>query len=337
MTIGLAAIVKNEAEYVGRMCLSAIPVVDSIILADTGSTDGTQQLAKGAYDAEVHEIPWVNFGQARTRLLELARGRADWLLTLDADMTVEIDPDFAPDPLVEAYLAKVAMGSLEWRLPLLIRGDLPWRSVGAVHEYLDLPGRQYVRQTTDAIRVTVEQRSSPEKSRWHAALLEAEMAKHPGDPRTVFYLAQTYRDLGDDRARRFYLERATMGGWDEEVFYARYQAARLAEWPQRQLELLAAWESRPHRLEPLWDLVIEYNRRDMHQAAYALTAVDVKPCEDILFVTPAAWDWGLLFERSIAAWWTGHRDEAHRINDHLLSLPGLPEHIRAAVERNAAF
>ena len=43
-------------------------------------------------------------------------------------------------------------------------------------------------------------RSSGDKSRWHAQMLEADLAENPDSSRTVFYLAQTYRDLGDARA-----------------------------------------------------------------------------------------------------------------------------------------
>lgn len=331
MTIRLIAIVKNEADN-----LPKLPFMDGALIVDTGSTDGTPGIARDL-GAEVHERPWVDFGHNRSELLHLAQGTADWLLTLDADMTVEIDPGFTPDPAVEAYMVKVSIGEFEWRMPLLIRGDLPWRSVGVVHEYLDLQGRQYIRQNTDCIRVVVQDRSSPEKSRWHAQMLEADMKAHPGNPRTIFYLAQTYRDLGDDRARLMFLRRATMGGWDQEVFYARYQAARLAKWPEQAVELMAAWESRPDRLEPLHDLVSELNRRSQHHTAFALTAIEIEPSTDALFVHANVWRWGLLFERSIAAWWVGDRVEAARLNDYLLSLPDLPAHIRTAVERNSQF
>lgn len=337
MTIALVAIVKDEAEYVGRMLASAAPYVIRSYVVDTGSTDDTMRIAEDA-DAFVFSIPWENFGQARTEALSLARGDADWLLLLDADMTVEIDPDFEPDPAVEAYMVKLELGGMEWRLPLLVRGDLPWRSVGAVHEYLDLPGASYRREATDKVRVAVEDRSSSEKSRWYAQMLEAEFERDPWNPRTVFYLAQTYRDLGDPRAKAMYEMRAHMNGWDQETWYARYRAALLEPWPQRMEALMAAWENRPHRLEPLHDLVAEMNRRSLHYAVYSLTS-RIEPAEtgDTLFVHSAAWRWGIMFERAIAAWWVGERAEAAMINRHLLELPDLPDNIRAAVERNLSF
>src|SRR5690606_30493219 len=82
----------------------------------------------------------------------------------------------------------------------------------------------------------------------------------PDDPRTVFYLAQSHRDAGNlDEARALYLRRAEMGGWAEEIYVARLEAARClrrsgAPWPEVQAELLDAWSTRPHRGEALHDL-----------------------------------------------------------------------------------
>ena len=44
-------------------------------------------------------------------------------------------------------------------------------------------------------------------------LLLAEVQRNPGDPRSVFYLAQNYFALGDfGNARKWYERRAEMGG-----------------------------------------------------------------------------------------------------------------------------
>jgi hypothetical protein len=342
VTCGLVAIVKDEADRIDAFIQSAMAVCSSAVIVDTGSTDGTREMLDAAERADpriaVHDCAWQDFGYNRSVALALARGTADWLLALDADMTVEVDPGFDPDPALDAYTVRMGSGSFEYRLPLLLRGDLPWRSVGAVHEYTCLPDRQYTSRPTDAVRVAYPERSSPAKSAWHAKLLEAELARDPDNARTVFYLAQTCRDMGrDDDARELYLRRAQMGGYAEEAFYAAYRAALLAPWPQRAEELLRAWEGRPARLEPLHALLTDLNSRGLHQAAYALSGVPLDPPGDSLFVHREAWDWGIAFERAIAAWWTGHREEAAILNTGLLARPDLPQPIRAAVERNASF
>jgi hypothetical protein len=152
----------------------------------------------------------------------------------------------------------------------------------------------------------------------------------------VFYLAQTYREMGDPRARDLYLRRSKMGGYEEEAWYAEYRAALLAPWPDRAAELMAAWGRRPTRAEPRYHLVRELNSHGLHQAAYPLSSPAAETT-DTLFVDRWVWDWGLDFERSIAAWWIGEKDEAKRLFEKLLARDDLPDAYWRAVKRNQAL
>lgn len=79
-------IVKNEARCLARCLRSAIPIVQEIVVVDTGSTDGTIQIAR-ELGAKVCHYEWTNdFSAARNFALEQATG--DWVLVLDADETV---------------------------------------------------------------------------------------------------------------------------------------------------------------------------------------------------------------------------------------------------------
>jgi glycosyltransferase involved in cell wall biosynthesis len=338
VSYGIVAIVKDEAASLGNIqrWMDRVPP-ETWTISDTGSRDGTAALLEG-WGVAVRRDEWINFGHNRSLALARARGTADWLLTLDADMTFEIDADFEPDLAVDAYMIQMGTGDFTYRLPLLLRGDLPWESRGAVHEFTMLPGRDYVSAATDKVRVTMQgpDRSSREKTLWQAGMLEAELAEQPGNARSIFYLAQTYRELGDPRALALYERRTKMGGWVEEAFYARYRhALLLPTWPARMLALIATWESRPGRLEPVYELARELNYRGLHQAAYRFASVEVEPTDDILFVHRSIWDWGMSFERSIAAWWLAHWDEFDRLTEELLGNPRLPDNIRAQVIANS--
>jgi len=342
-TYGAVLIVKNEVANIQRCLASAIAAgVTVATVCDTGSTDGTQDLVKaacGKLDLRLTSVPFVNMGQARSAAFERAQHTADWLLALDADMTVEIDADFVPDPAVEAYQVEMRDGQWSWRLPLLLRGDLPWQSIGAYDEYTALPGRAFVGAITDKVRVHFPSvPTSAAKRHWQAGLLETHLAEHPDDERTLFYLAQKYRELGDPRARDLYLRRSKLDGHPGEVFWSLYWAATLADWPTRAVELMAAWEYQPHHLEPLRDLVRELNNRGSHHAAYALAcAADLTPCSDTGFTEPAVWAWEMTFQRSIAAWWCGYPEETRALSENLLERDDLPADVRAAVERNLSL
>lgn len=81
--VSLCMIVKNEERYLARCLASVKPVVDEMIVVDTGSDDGTVPIAE-LFGAAVHRYSWTgNFSDARNYALDQARGT--WILTMDAD------------------------------------------------------------------------------------------------------------------------------------------------------------------------------------------------------------------------------------------------------------
>jgi len=81
--LALVVIARDEAGRIGRLLDSVRPWVDDMLVLDTGSQDGTPQVAR-AHGARVEFFTWCDdFSAARNRALELAA--ADWHLVLDAD------------------------------------------------------------------------------------------------------------------------------------------------------------------------------------------------------------------------------------------------------------
>lgn len=81
--LAVCMIAKNEAEFIVGAVESVKGLADEIIVVDTGSTDATVELARGA-GARVEFFPWVgDFSAARNASLSYAT--ADWILCLDAD------------------------------------------------------------------------------------------------------------------------------------------------------------------------------------------------------------------------------------------------------------
>ena len=94
MKIALSLIVKNEQRCIRRCLLAAAPLVDLIVIADTGSTDRTKEIIEefrshGESRPEIHvyDFPWCNdFSAARNFTLERAEELgADVHFVLDAD------------------------------------------------------------------------------------------------------------------------------------------------------------------------------------------------------------------------------------------------------------
>ncbi|UJA20969.1 glycosyltransferase [Thermoleophilia bacterium SCSIO 60948] len=341
-TIGLSMIVRDEAAVIERCLDSVRDLIDHWTICDTGSTDDTPQLTEQALDGipgQVHHREWVDFGHNRTEALELARGHTDYLLLIDADQTVEIRGPMPP-LVADSYLLRHS-GDVDYAIPRLVRADRPWRYQGSTHEYLTLDGDQH-RQTLPALVINHhgDGGSKADKFERDHRLLERDLAAHPDDERATFYLAQTLRDLGHNRrATELYRRRVELGGWDEEVFYAAFQVGALLareDDDEAIAALLAAWELRPTRAEPLHELARFQRIRGAHHSALMLarSGLEIPPPDDNLFVHRDVYRWGLAFEVSISAFYAGEVEEALEAGRVLLASDDLPGEMVATVREN---
>ena len=82
-TISLCMIVKNEQDVLARCLESVQGICDEIIIADTGSTDRTKEIAR-RYTDKVYDFPWIDdFSAARN--FALSKAEMDYCMWLDAD------------------------------------------------------------------------------------------------------------------------------------------------------------------------------------------------------------------------------------------------------------
>jgi len=87
-TISLCMVVKNESEFLER-CLNTIPpVVQEVILVDTGSGDDTLQIAR-RFNVRISKFPWQN-DFSGPRNLSLSMATKPWILVLDADEVLSL-------------------------------------------------------------------------------------------------------------------------------------------------------------------------------------------------------------------------------------------------------
>ncbi len=107
-------IVKNEAAVIERCLRSVRPFIDAWAIADTGSSDGTQEIVRRVLQGipgELIERPWVDFSTNRNQALELARRHGDYALIIDADEVLQADTGFAwPALAAPGYLLELVFG-----------------------------------------------------------------------------------------------------------------------------------------------------------------------------------------------------------------------------------
>jgi hypothetical protein len=352
--ICLNMIVRNEAHIVREALDAAAPYISSWVIVDTGSDDGTQDLirdhmAELAIPGELFERPWRNFGHNRTEALTLAQGRGDYIWVMDADDAIEGTPDFN---LLDAdiYYMPVAEASISYWRAQLFRDGTRVRYVGVVHEgpawddsciVERLEGEYHIQSRRLGARS-----QDPQKYARDRDLLLAEVERNPEDARSVFYLAQSFFDLGDFvNARTWYARRVEIGGWDQEVYYAMCRVAesmaRLdAPWPDVQDAYLRAWEFRPTRAESLYAIAFRYRVDGHYQLGhlFAERAAQIPlPKADNLFVNAAIHVWRATEEQAICAFYIGKQAEAFTLCRRLLARPDIPDDDRQRIARNRDF
>jgi len=80
--LSVCIITLNERDNLPRCLESVAGLAAQIVVVDSGSTDGTQTIARAA-GAELHERPFEGMHQQKQHALQLAR--EEWVLSLDAD------------------------------------------------------------------------------------------------------------------------------------------------------------------------------------------------------------------------------------------------------------
>jgi len=152
--ISIAVIAKNEVDRIGRL-LKSVRFADEVVVVDSGSTDGTQDVCKKLGAKVVfHEWP----GYAAQKQFAMDYTTSEWILNLDADEEIsgplaeEIQhaiKNAGPDvsafsmPRLSRYLGKwIKHGGWypDRKLRLVRRGKGVWKGDG-LHEQLIVNGK----------------------------------------------------------------------------------------------------------------------------------------------------------------------------------------------------
>ena len=154
MRISAVIIAKDEAQDVAA-CVRSVAFCDEVLVVDSGSTDGTPELARAA-GARVVVTDWPGYVAQKNRAASLAAN--DWVLSIDADERVDAtlraaieavgtgaEPEAAAFELRRHtfYLGRwIDHGGLypEWRARLFDRRRARWGGVDP-HDRVETDGR----------------------------------------------------------------------------------------------------------------------------------------------------------------------------------------------------
>jgi len=215
MKLSIGMIVKNESKYLER-CLTALkPILDNVtselIIVDTGSTDGTVDIAKRFTDKVLY-CQWNNdFSEARNKTLEKAEG--DWYFYLDADEMLE-----NPEEIINFFCSNAHLEYQAFAIKIenlvdenrnsvvevfyskrIVKRDKSLKFKGKIHEYLPEKSPVFMSQSVLVHYgyVKSDEKLVVQKYRRNIDILNMEIKNDPNNIFLLYHLVKTHNFLGD--------------------------------------------------------------------------------------------------------------------------------------------
>lgn len=302
MKIAVYTIALNEKQFVEKWYESA-KEADYLLIADTGSTDGTVALAKslGINVISVNIKPW-RFDDARNASLAAIPLDIDYCIALDMDE--ELQPGWREDletlslevtrvryKYVWSWNPDGSEGLTYGGDKIHARKNYRWKH--PVHEVLT----NYLADEVQGWLKKLEIHHHPDdtKSRsQYFPMLELAVAEDPYDDRNSHYLGREYYYYGMcDKAkvelqRHLSLPRAT---WHVERAASMRYIARCSQGTEREEWLRKAHDEAPGSREPLVELAEYYYENQLWVPCrqYALKALEIKEKPLEYLNDPRAW------------------------------------------------
>jgi len=340
ITICLNMIVKNESRIITRLLESVLPIIDTYVICDTGSTDDTPNIireyldSKGIHGEVIHEA-FQNFGYNRTFALKSAKDKATYALLLDADMIFKIEPSFNKQSLTaDSYQIIQKGGSLSYYNTRLIRLDINATCVCPTHEYYDLPpGSRNEKLDSIWINDIGDGGSKSDKFERDIRLLKKGIEEEPNgksNGRYYFYLANSYFNTGKhEESIPYYRRRIEIGGWHEEVFYAHLNLGhaymRIGQEELAIITWMNGYNMHPQRSETIYEITKYYREKGKTKIgmAFCLLGKNIPyPKNDSLFIHTDVYETGFDYELSILGYYNNYPN-LHKVLSSLMNrLPG---------------
>ena len=218
--LSASLIVRDEAEVLSG-CLETLQgVVDEIVIVDTGSVDGTVDIAR-QHGARVESRDWTgSFAEARNAALDLATG--EWILYIDADERLAPTDRATVQALLQdaeevafRLLLQPQSGMTPYREYRLWRNDPRIRFEGFMHEKV-VPSIHAVAEADDRpigkcdllLRHIGYDGDQTRKHRRNLDLLRRQMELEPDNLFNLHHLARVLTGIGAPAAAEEALELA---------------------------------------------------------------------------------------------------------------------------------
>jgi predicted O-methyltransferase YrrM len=287
----LCIMVKNGGPQFEQMLIDNLPIIDEWTILDTGSTDDTIDIIKrvlvGKKYGNLYEEPFINFRDSRNRLIELAGDECKYKLMLDDTYIIKGDlrsflNEVRSDQYSTSFTLFILSDDTKYGSNRIIKSNSDLRYIHKIHEVISDKNNinvvipEHVAHIDDR-RFDYMEKRTMERKQLDLKLLYEELNDDPNNPRTYYYLAQTYNLLGDYEKTYFYfMKRCEFknSGFLQERVDAAFEAARIANfklnypWEQCEKLYLDAFKIDETRPESLYFIGIHYYLDNNYKKAY---------------------------------------------------------------------
>lgn len=214
-SVSLCMIVKNEEKNIGLLLDVVCPILEQVVIVDTGSTDKTleilQERRQRYSSLSIEHFKWIDdFAAARNYAFNFAN--QEWVMFLDGDDYVDPgdlfkfkDEVLGRDSSIDCYFLDYVYGQLPDGTPTCLLGRERFvrrsknpRWIGAIHETIDVSGlRSHSYKDLKVIHKRDGKNIEPGRN---LRILAKEYERDPNNARTAYYYGKELFDYSDPKA-----------------------------------------------------------------------------------------------------------------------------------------
>ena len=356
----LNMIVKNESHIIEEKLNKLLNKIsfDYYVICDTGSDDNTKEIIKSFFDkrglkGEIFDHKWSDFGTNRTKALQEAYGKSEYIFIFDADDEIQGEINIPIDLCFDKYNLKIG-NSFTYYRPLLLNNQKKWHFVGVLHEYLStdeknitetiLDGNYYVVSCRDGNRNRDRNKYIKDATILQDAYEKIKDSDERLANRYAFYCAQSYKDAGKNyttQAIKWYSKILKLTSWTQEKYYSCLMLGELYEDDFKKLEYyMKSIEYDNERIEGMVFACKLASKKGIHSLVNMLyhTYKNIKkPTNNKLFVFSNLYNDHLAFYASISNYYLHNPIAGYNITRMIIKNNILDNHMLDQIYRNLLF
>jgi len=274
-------IVKNAGDNFEEILTKNLPIIDRWTILDTGSTDNTidiiNKVLVGKKKGCLYREPFINFKDSRNRCLDLAGKECKFLLMLDDTYIVDGDlrkflNTVRGDQFSDTFSLFIRSDDVCYTSNRIIKSETGLRYIYKIHEVITPVNNinvivPYIHSTIFDYRSDYMQNRTMDRKLYDIEVLFQELEDDPDDPRSLYYIGQTYNLLDkQELALEYYLKRVNhpVEGFLQEKIDACFESARMCNfhlnkpWEECEKLYLKSFEMDKTRSDALYFLGIHY-------------------------------------------------------------------------------